>query len=460
MIRLLVLLSLLGFGSFASANTPEPLEQVISLEQFSTLTKEQKTIYLRGLQNLLVDLNQQEAPAQGVENTRLRQLLLPTAFAEVVNGNTVGGPCIFAGNVLTFAANGLCPRPPQGSCLSGQIQCNALVFGDGVCTAPNSRATYNCMQSARPVSEIIAYAESHKGDWQKLSNTLGSYCAETGTQGLPCRLVQGRLNEMRKVADIPDTPAPVAPPKVADKPEKPTAVPLPKPRPPQADRVVKAEPPRPPADIPPPPLAPKPPAPPAAVPKFVNKEPVSGKVAVACDVNKLFDAVRCKYDPTTGAESLNSLMFYDEAYQSFCETRKVSKEFDATVRKNLEMAKKCVTTTMQTSKDPLAKQNGNYYLRQLNEVLWPNYEKCVADLKSKALPASKNIGDLVIESRTATNGREYPWAIAKVKGKTPEDLGHAFRLSKVLSDKGYNFCDMKMVKVVAKTPAAKAKTAQ
>lgn len=446
MIRLLFFVALLGFGQLTLAKTTEPLEQMISLEQFSSLTQQEKTLYIKNLQALLVTLNEQQSPQSTADNQLFQQLLLPVAFAdgEVVNGNVVGGPCIFAGNIMAFAANGLCPRPPSGNCGSGRIQCNPLVFGDGVCVAPNAKATGNCSQSAKPVKEIIRYAESHKEEWQNLSKTLDGYCADTGTQGYPCRVIQTRLSEMQRMVAHADRPN--SPPAVAEKPKfekaAPTAVPLPKPRPTTAPRQEVAgphdeKPPRPPMPIP---NVVKQPV--AKLPEVAKKDgPIEGKPAVACDLELLPQIVRCQDD-----EDLYSLMIYPDAYKNFCAKREFSKEFDDQVRRNFDTTKKCLTKIIETSKDTVVVSNAKFSKLYMENTLMKNYEQCSKDLKNKSLPKIKTIGKMYIETRIAAtkNGEKRPqyFAVAQIGSGSREELGNMFFLSNKLKAKKYGMCDL------------------
>ncbi|MES2856840.1 MAG: hypothetical protein V4692_13290, partial [Bdellovibrionota bacterium] len=102
-----------------------------------------------------------------------------------------GRSCIYAGWVLQYEGR-YCARPPRGSCLAGQVQCNAEVFGAGKCAPIGRTATAHCARNAAPLSEIVAHIEKNREAWDKLKTDLDSYCPSERQRGI-CRTIQSRI---------------------------------------------------------------------------------------------------------------------------------------------------------------------------------------------------------------------------------------------------------------------------
>lgn len=459
MIRFLFALALLGLGNsvFAGpANSAKKIEAAIetipSYEEFRNLSLEDKALYIRSLQNLMVRLNTYEnEQGRSVSEVQLfHQLLLSSAVAA---SNQPGGPCIYAGHVMTFAANGLCPRAPRGSCEKGQVQCNPVVFGEGVCTAPSQRVTSNCLESARPIKEIVASLEKNPEQWSKLSSQLSSYCSKTGTQGAPCRIIQSRLIEVKKgmaVKNLEETPqpdgtrlAPLPPVRpsnldAAVKPPAPTPTPAPAAQQAPAnvvkpDEISKAQ------GVPTAaPESSEPPAPPEPPAKISQKVRTG-----ACYPHFLIDSkTKCgnelEYHPYITVKEMDEI---------FCKKGGISKEKDKEFRARFTAAQNCIRSEEEAK--GVATRIDSLRVKKAVEFPLKNYEACVEALKQNTMPKAENNGSMTL------NGEELTIQLKNGKSVKTQQRYATYYLVQLSEKKNgaISPCDLTLTPTAAKTIA-------
>jgi hypothetical protein len=91
--------------------------------------------------------------------------------------------CVFAGYAQQINSRGRCPRPKPvtDKCGTKQVECNPLLFGEGVCIdGPFAQATAKCQESpdaldARSIAENLKGEEKQKA-WDDLRAQLLEYC--------------------------------------------------------------------------------------------------------------------------------------------------------------------------------------------------------------------------------------------------------------------------------------------
>lgn len=165
----------------------EAKSNLLDYKQFIKLTRSQKTTYLKILQDFLV---RGDFGKDSRLKASLIRFFIETSSAAEVSENSV---CIFAGYLQTMkqAQNGhwYCPKPPQGSCEKGEVQCNPLVFGRNACVGkyyfPN--ATEECRRiSTKDLKLITSYYDetyenydpSLAAGWNYLQEGIADYCKD------------------------------------------------------------------------------------------------------------------------------------------------------------------------------------------------------------------------------------------------------------------------------------------
>lgn len=202
---------------------------LLSYEELQALKPYDREVYLYGLQELLVRVNDLDIEA-GVQflsqNETDRRRSKNRLFADteavfaLIRGEKASAAeqfhqCIYAGWIQDLSMdNAKCPRPPQGSCGSGYIECNPMVFGSGICIKPQQTATKACQAGAKRPEVVWQEIQSRKDDWENFRKQVDSFCDRPGKREIEtCGTVKVQLGLIREmVTGGAAAPAPVKPP--------------------------------------------------------------------------------------------------------------------------------------------------------------------------------------------------------------------------------------------------------
>lgn len=192
----------------------------VALPDFEALKKISSTdrqTYFLGLRQILIELSDQMEASEfadasfdadaggGFDSVANTFYFLKKAYAA-----EVGAQCIYAGHLMNRAAGAPCPRPGNGSCNSGYVECNPYFYGPKVCVSPGKRATRSCEASARPANAIFEFQNKNPTIWENQKKEIAAYCKK-GQQVAICRLLRLRLSELKQTLSTTDA-IPVQPP--------------------------------------------------------------------------------------------------------------------------------------------------------------------------------------------------------------------------------------------------------
>lgn len=223
-----------AFAQKASADL-----QMISFEEFKKLNADERKSYIKDLQKLAVEMENQQKNFEGPPEVYLWQQILGAAAQAAA-----GDACIFAGYMSTRNAQDICTRPAtktwpvegaQKSLCSGarQTLCNPMMYGfgpdgNGICTTSRSRPTVDCDKKFRAIPNYggadIAKQLVSGGlakDFDAQATQLSSYCSSAAAESQKslCTYFKERnaflKAKLKKAGGTPATPA--APAKKANK---------------------------------------------------------------------------------------------------------------------------------------------------------------------------------------------------------------------------------------------------
>lgn len=177
-----------------------------TFEELSQLSPESVEVYIKGMQDLYVELEEIQESEGGMYAFGGTGSLF-CAEPSRLPANSVTVNCVYAGFLShRNASTGMCSRPAQGSCGPSQVQCNPALFGAKVCATTGKRATSSCFERSaaryKNFSDIVKYNQQRSQEWNETLDGLKGYC-EGGTQTEVCRLIKKRIDRLnRQVVEL------------------------------------------------------------------------------------------------------------------------------------------------------------------------------------------------------------------------------------------------------------------
>lgn len=160
--------------------------RLYSHAEFLRLNQDNRVAYIQMIREILIDLESDQA-RHGTKYGRLEKLnwlrasLFDSAWAATVRAK--GRPCVFAGNMSTYASTnpGTCVNEHPCGGDKRQIECNPLLFGKGLCVAAREGATARCLKNMKVNDEDLAKELSEPDrakDWNEFKSKFDDFCAD------------------------------------------------------------------------------------------------------------------------------------------------------------------------------------------------------------------------------------------------------------------------------------------
>ncbi len=394
-----VLISLFSTNPVHAADFQSHAFDIISYEQFHSLSISQKQIYIRGLRDMLVEINADET---GVTTSLWQNWLGEFSFAD---GELVGSTCVYAGNLTSRGDDGFCKRPESKDCSAGQVPCNPLIFG-ALCVPSGRRATMDCMARAADLDTVRKLIDASPPDkWNQMRKDLANYCASNSQPG-PCGIIQRRITDLHRDAGIDLI-------EIGKK------------------AIIDA-------------INPAP-----AKPEVGSKDPVKAETSPiktskgdgTCKADLLLATVHCtnvpgkKRHPSPGGDNRH---FFEapDAYQAFCTKNKsVPPEADKIVSDQIENTEACLKKDLN-SQDPLTRSIAHYNHEVLN-AMESNYKNCAQLLSEGKLAHSgpQNI-QLSLKDKYSSTFHGLPGGDKSV---------FTFGIGRIYTENKLSICDVKVL---------------
>lgn len=363
---------LLGLGS-QSARADVPWVGLPEHGEYQALSKEDRSLYVHGLQILTTKLA--ELHAKKFKYPRKRKPAAQTIH------------CDYAGHLLQIPESGVCPAPPPCPNSPGLVQCWADLFGENVCVAPGPNTDVRCRENARPASVIAERYRKDPAAWGKLQAQLGEYC-DSGLESDSCRVVRDQVHEINELVGY-GTPPPAD--MIVGRDDagrgRRTTVPA-RARGPRgqteiggsgtrvekeetADRAPVAQVLG--ADAEPEPAAPE--------------APSEATSASACDTGQMLVTIEC--DPTVGAESVLSP---SEAHQIFCTRKKITAEEERILGARMARMSSCLKklpTSVSTTTNNRYEFMRAQHLREVHQKISNAVKACIGEVKAGRAPLAE-----------------------------------------------------------------------
>ncbi|MBK7842689.1 MAG: hypothetical protein IPJ71_03180 [Bdellovibrionales bacterium] len=242
----------------SQVSSPGNSLQLMEYEQLMSLSKEDLGLYLTGIKLMLVDWEKSQAahhPELVAGNTSEQLKFLDRAFSILVAesvwaktnppGLSAAAPastpatapspaavpaavkpppinsapektpaakapitpqsCIYAGWISTTDSKGYCQRPKacEGDASKNSVQCNPLLFGNGVCVSVENmevrnKATLNCFERTKSNQIVAEEIKQSASDWKKFNETFKESTAPCNRTDAPpyCKSLSKRLREL------------------------------------------------------------------------------------------------------------------------------------------------------------------------------------------------------------------------------------------------------------------------